>query len=361
MTTQTLPPGAVQTSDASDNEVVREVRNLTKHFPVGSLFRPRYVHALNDASFTIACRQVVALVGESGSGKSTTARLIARLMPPTRGQILLHGQDVLKTEPRRASLAYRKAVQMIFQDPFGSLNPLKTIGYAIERPMVRHGSLKGSGINAVYELLETVGLTPPQDIANRHPYQLSGGQRQRVAIARALAVQPEIILADEPISMLDVSIRMGVLNLMGRLKDEQGIGFLYITHDLASARYIADRTIVMYAGHMVEGADSIEMMDQPAHPYTKLLISAVPDPQSQLSVSEGEVRGEIPSLIDPPPGCPFVTRCPYALDVCRTVMPGREYVSSDHWVRCHLYGPGEGQDGPKTPATAPNSPPAGAA
>ena len=179
----------------------------------------------------------------------------------------------------------------------------------------------------MYELLETVGLTPPQDIANRFPYQLSGGQRQRVAIARALAVEPEIILADEPISMLDVSIRMGVLNLMERLKEERGIGFLYITHDLASARYIADRTIVMYAGHMVEGAESIELMDQPAHPYTKLLISAVPDPQSALSTTEDEVRGEIPSLIDPPPGCPFVTRCPYAMDVCRTVMPGREYVS----------------------------------
>ena len=361
MTTQTLPPGAVKPSAGHDNEVVLEVRNLTKHFPVGTPFRPRHVHALNDASFTIARRQVVALVGESGSGKSTTARLIARLMPPTRGQILLHGQDVLKTEPRRGSLAYRKAVQMIFQDPFGSLNPLKTIRYAIERPIIRHHNAQSGAINRVYELLETVGLTPPQDIANRFPYQLSGGQRQRVAIARALAVEPEIILADEPISMLDVSIRMGVLNLMARLKEERGIGFLYITHDLASARYIADRTIVMYAGHMVEGAESTELMDQPAHPYTKLLISAVPDPQSALSTTEDEVRGEIPSLIDPPPGCPFVTRCPYAMDVCRTVMPGREYVSSDHWVRCHLYGPGEGQDGPKTPATAPNPTPAGSA
>jgi peptide/nickel transport system ATP-binding protein len=354
MTTQTVPPSAVKTADAPDNEVVLDVRNLTKHFPVGSPFRPRYVHALNDVTFSIARRQVVALVGESGSGKSTTARLIARLMPPTRGQILLHGQDVLKTEPRRASLAYRKAVQMIFQDPFGSLNPLQTIGHAIGRPIVRHNKLKHWAVNEVHELLETVGLTPPQEIANRFPYQLSGGQRQRVAIARALAVQPEIILADEPISMLDVSIRMGVLNLMGRLKEERGIGFLYITHDLASARYIADRTIVMYAGHMVEGADAIELMDAPAHPYTKMLISAVPDPQSALATTDDEVRGEIPSLIDPPPGCPFVTRCPYAMDVCRTVMPGREYVTGDHWVRCHLHGPGEGQDGPKTPATAPS-------
>src|SRR4051794_16868732 len=316
MTTQTLPPGAVKPSAGHDTEVVLEVRNLTKHFPVGTPFRPRHVHALNDASFTIARRQVVALVGESGSGKSTTARLIARLMPPTRGQILLHGQDVLKTEPRRGSQAYRKAVQMIFQDPFGSLNPLKTIRHAIERPIIRHHHPQSGAINRVYELLETVGLTPPQDIANRFPYQLSGGQRQRVAIARALAVEPEIILADEPISMLDVSIRMGVLNLMQRLKDERGIGFLYITHDLASARYIADRTIVMYAGWQVEGAESKELMEQPAHPYTRLLLSAVPNPQAGLVTNDEEVRGEIPSLIDPPPRCPFLPRCPYAMDIC---------------------------------------------
>lgn len=317
------------------------IQNLTKHFPVGNAFRTRYVHALNDATFKIERGQVVALVGESGSGKSTTARLIARLMPPTKGEIIFKGNDVLKTEARKTSLEYRRQVQMIFQDPFGSLNPVHTIGDHLERPLLIHKRVRGREVqDKVHELLAKVGLTPPGDVARKYPYQLSGGQRQRVAIARALAVDPEIILADEPISMLDVSIRMGVLNLMERLKEEHGIGFLYITHDLASARYIGDRTIVMYAGHMVEGGPSREIMENPAHPYTQLLLSAVPNPHAGLSTRTVHARGEIPSLLDPPPGCPFATRCPKVMDVCRTVMPGREYINPDHWVRCHLYGPG---------------------
>jgi peptide/nickel transport system ATP-binding protein len=335
-------PSSGSSAGKSPGEVVLEVRNLTKHFPVGNPLRPNHVHALNDASFTIRRSQVVALVGESGSGKSTTARLIARLMPPTKGEIILRGQNVLKTEPREPSLRYRKEVQMIFQDPFGSLNPIHTIGHHIERPLQIHKVARGQEMHErAHQLLATVGLNPPAEYAQKHPYQLSGGQRQRVAIARALAVGPEIILADEPISMLDVSIRMGVLNLMERLKEERGIGFLYITHDLASARYIGDQTMVMYAGHMVEGAESTELMDKPAHPYTRLLLSAVPNPQAGLAMSEEQTRGEIPSLIDPPPGCPFAARCPQVMNVCRKVMPGREQIAPDHWVRCHLYGSGE--------------------
>jgi peptide/nickel transport system ATP-binding protein len=355
MTTDSVIAQAQMTTPGQ-RDIVLDVRNLTKHFPVGSIVNPKHVHALNDASFTIARGQVVALVGESGSGKSTTARLIARLMPPTRGGIWLHGQDVLKTERRRPSLDYRKRVQMIFQDPFGSLNPTHTIGHHLELPLKIHNLVSKRELqDRVHELLSTVGFNPPAEAANKYPYQMSGGQRQRVAIARALAVDPEIILADEPISMLDVSIRMGVLNVMEQLKEERGIGFLYITHDLASARYIGDRTIVMYAGNMVEGAESTELMSQPAHPYTRLLLSAVPNPEAGFATQEVQARGEIPSLIDPPPGCPFATRCPHVMDVCRTIMPGREYVDSDHWVRCHLYGPGKGEDGPKTPATAPNT------
>lgn len=354
--TQTVP--AASPAIVGGDDVVLEARNLSKRFSVGTAFKPRFVHALTDASFTIRRRQVVALVGESGSGKSTTARLLVRLMEPTSGQILLHGRDVLAEERRQASLAYRKSVQMIFQDPFGSLNPLKTIGYAVERPILRHGVASGAQAaeDRVHDLLETVGLSPAADVAARFPYQLSGGQRQRVAIARALGVEPEIILADEPISMLDVSIRMGVLNLLERLKDERGIGFLYITHDLASARYIGDRTIVMYAGHQVESADSTELMDAPAHPYTKLLLSAVPDPQSKLKLNTDAVRGEIPSLVDPPPGCPFAKRCPAVMDVCRSTMPERTYLTApgtpdtkEHWVRCHLHGAG----GQPAPALAP--------
>ncbi|MGA7729700.1 MAG: ABC transporter ATP-binding protein [Chloroflexia bacterium] len=322
-------------------DTVLEVRHLTKHFPIGNALRPHHVHALNDVSFTIRRGKVIALVGESGSGKSTTARLIARLMPPTRGEILFKGRNVLKTEPIRASLSYRNDVQMIFQDPFGSLNPVHTIGYHLERPLLIHKVVKRNELEPrIHQLLSTVGLNPPDHMAKKYPHQLSGGQRQRVAVARALAVNPEIILADEPISMLDVSIRMGILNLMERLKEEMGIGYLYITHDIASARYIGDQTMVMYAGHIVEGADSDELMQNPAHPYTKLLLSAVPNPHAGLMTRTIEARGEVPTLVDPPPGCPFAARCPHVMDICRKVMPGPEPVAGNHWVRCHLFGPG---------------------
>ena len=338
----TAPASETQGRASADEAPVLEVRHLTKRFPVGGLFDKRSVHALEDASFAIHRGEVIALVGESGSGKSTTARLIARLMPPTSGEIIFKGTDMVKAEPHAASRAYRSDVQMIFQDPFGSLNPTHTIGYHLERPLLIHK--KASSGNDLREkvlsLLTTVGLNPASDFATKFPYQLSGGQRQRVAIARALAVDPEVILADEPISMLDVSIRMGVLNLMERLKEERGIGYLYITHDIASARYIGDKTIVMYAGRMVEGATSDELMHNPAHPYTQLLLSAVPNPRAGLATRKTEARGEIPSLIDPPPGCPFAARCPKVMDVCRQVMPGTEQLGNDHWVRCHLFGPG---------------------
>jgi peptide/nickel transport system ATP-binding protein len=330
-------------SRATHDAPLLEVRNLTKRFPVGGMFRPKYVHALEDVSFGIRRGEVVALVGESGSGKSTTARLIARLMPPTQGEIIFKGEDVVKKEPRTASLGYRRQIQMIFQDPFGSLNPVKRIAHHLERPLLIHKKVQSrkEAHDRILELLTTVGLNPAEEFARKFPHQLSGGQRQRVAIARALAVDPEIMLADEPISMLDVSIRMGVLNLMERLKEERGIGYLYITHDIASARYIGDRTMVMYAGHMVEGADSESLMAEPAHPYTRLLLAAVPNPHAGLTKRTVEARGEVPSLIDPPPGCPFAPRCPQVMDVCRQVMPGVEHLATTHWVRCHLYGPGE--------------------
>jgi peptide/nickel transport system ATP-binding protein len=349
MTTQSQAHAALIDQDAP-GDVVLDVRNLTKRFPVGSTLNPEHVHALTDASFTIRRGEVLALVGESGSGKSTTARLITRLIAPTRGEILLHGKDVLKTERGGPSLSYRKQVQMIFQDPFGSLNPVHTIGAHIELPLKMHKIAQGrERQERIYDLLSTVGLNPPALVAARYPYQLSGGQRQRVAIARALAVDPEIILADEPISMLDVSIRMGVLNLMERLKRERGIGFLYITHDLASARYIGDRTMVMYAGHTVEGAESTELMDNAAHPYTRLLLSAVPDPHGGLATQEVQARGEIPSLIDPPPRCPFLPRCPHAMDICHKEIASPRTIAPNHWVRCHLYRPdGTSQLGAKT-------------
>ena len=321
-----------------------EVRGLSKRFPVGGWFGRSQVHALEDASFTLDRGRVTALVGESGSGKSTTARLVARLIEPSAGEIVLNGRDVLKSEPRSASLAYRADVQMIFQDPFASLNPVHTIGYHLERPLQVHAKAQGGAgrREQVASLLGAVGLTPAADFVDKFPHELSGGQRQRVAFARALAVDPAVMLADEPVSMLDVSIRMGILNLMERLKQERGIAYLYITHDIASARYIADETIVEYAGRMVEGAGGDDLIRSPAHPYTELLLSAVPDPRARRT-RQVRARAEPPSLIDPPPGCPFAPRCPRVMEICRQTMPGVEMIAPEHWVRCHLYGPGQDQ------------------
>jgi len=346
---------ASTTADATGTPNVMEIRNLTKRFPVGGLFDKREVHALEDVSFTIPRGQVVALVGESGSGKSTTARVLARLIQPTSGQILYQGRDILKEEPRRASLHYRNEVQMVFQDPFGSLNPAHPVKYLLERPLKIHKTVHGSDAiqRRVEELLDTVGLRPGSEVKEKFPYELSGGQRQRVAFARALAVEPKVLLADEPVSMLDVSIRVGVLNLMERLKEDNGISFLYITHDIASARYIGDQTNVMYAGRMVESAESRELIDAPAHPYTKLLLSAVPNPHAGLRTDEHISRGEIPSLVNPPAGCPFAPRCPHVMPECREAMPGITHIGPRHWVRCYLHGKGDASiDGTSAAATA---------
>ena len=323
-----------------EHNPVLEVRGMTKYFPVGVFYHPRQVHAVEDVSFTLQRGQVVALVGESGSGKTTTIRMIARLIPVTRGEIIFEGQDILKTEPHQVSLEYRRKVQLIFQDPFASLNAVHTIEHHLARPLIIHRQASGRQEihDRVCDLLETVELKPASEIANRYPHQLSGGQRQRVAIARALAVDPELILADEPISMLDVSIRMGVLNLIERLKEERGISYVYITHDLASARYIGDQIMVMYAGHMVEGGASESVIGNAAHPYTQLLLSAVPNPHAGLRTDkQTRARGEVPSLIDPPPGCPFAARCTKIMDFCRRTMPGKSVVEPGHWVRCHLF------------------------
>jgi peptide/nickel transport system ATP-binding protein len=332
---------SAETQTKPNQEPMLDVRHLVKYFPIGNALKPKYLHALDDVSFTVKRGEVVALVGESGSGKSTAARVVVRLYQPTSGEIFLDGKDVLKTEPRKASLDFRRRVQMIFQDPFASLSPNHSIGYQLERPIIIHKRAQGKAAirEKVYELLETAGLNPPREMAEKYPFELSGGQRQRVSVARALAVEPEIILADEPISMLDVSIRMGVLNLMEKLKEEKGIGFLYITHDLASARYIGDRTIVLYAGHMVESGESVRLMDNPQHPYTQLLLAAVPNPQAGLTTRTVQARGEIPSLIEPPPGCPFAPRCPRVMDECRRTMPKITTVEAGHWLRCHLFTP----------------------
>ena len=271
-------------SPAAPAAPVLEVTGLTKRFPVGGLFQDAQVHALEDVSFRIDRGEVVAVVGESGSGKSTTARLVARLMPPTTGTIRLDGRDVLAAEPRRPSLSYRSKVQMVFQDPFGSLNPVHSIGHHIARPLAIHGKAKGKGEtrDKTHELLATVGLNPPADYARKHPHELSGGQRQRVAIARALAPEPGVLVADEPVSMLDVSIRLGVLNLLAGLQRERDLGVLYITHDLATARHFSDDVLVMYRGAIVERGPADEVILNPQHEYTKRLAAAAPDPEKRL-------------------------------------------------------------------------------
>jgi peptide/nickel transport system ATP-binding protein len=318
-----------------------EVRNLTKRFAIGGAFRRAHVHAVDDVSFELRPGKITALVGESGSGKSTVARLLARLYDPNGGAVLFEGSDVSRVRRRRAVLRYRSQVQMIFQDPFGSLNPVKTIRHHVERPLRIHHIVPRAQIeDKVHELLRTVGLVPPADIAAKYPHELSGGQRQRVAIARALAVEPKVVLADEPISMLDVSIRIGILNLMLKLKEERGIAFLYVTHDLASARYIADDILVMYAGQIVERGPIEQVLSDPLHPYTRLLLAAVPDPATSSQTQAITLRkGVASAAVDPPDGCRFVTRCPLAIEVCSHVTPTLVEARPQHSARCHVTAP----------------------
>jgi peptide/nickel transport system ATP-binding protein len=318
-----------------------EVRNLTKRFAVGSAVRKSHVHAVDDVSFELRPGTITALVGESGSGKSTVARLLARLQDPSDGTVLFDGGDVARVRGRRDLLRYRSQVQMIFQDPFDSLNPAKTVRHHVERPLRIHRIVPSSQVEErVHELLRTVGLVPPEDIAAKYPHELSGGQRQRVAIARTLAVEPRVLLADEPTSMLDVSIRIGILNLMLRLKEERGIAFLYVTHDLASARYLADDILVMYAGQIVEQGPIEQVLAEPLHPYTQLLLSAAPDPATGLHAQTIEIRrGRSTAAIDPPDGCRFVSRCPLAVDVCSRVTPQLVEARPAQSARCHVNAP----------------------
>ena len=324
------------------SEPVLRLEGLEKVFRSGR----RTVKAVTDFNLTIRRGEVVGLVGESGSGKSTVARLVAQLHQPTSGKIRLNGQPLPARPTGRALLAYRRKVQMIFQDPFSSLNPTHTVGYALARPLEIHGLARGrETAPAVLALLERVGLAPGAMWVQKFPHELSGGQRQRVGIARALAVQPSLILADEPTSMLDVSIRLDIMNLMLDLRDQEGLSYLFITHDLAGARYMSDRVAVMYAGHLVEIGPSAELIGSPAHPYTRLLKSAAPKPESGLTVTRVEARGEIPDLTALPSGCPFEPRCAHARAECRVTLPRMVEIAAGHEVRCVLYYPELGAPG----------------
>ncbi len=321
-----------------------EVRNLTKRFPLGGTLHRASVHAVDDVSFELRPGTITALVGESGSGKSTVARLLARLYSPTAGTVLFEGGDLSAVRRRRDVLHYRSHVQIIFQDPFASLNPVKTVRYHLERPLRIHHIVPHDQLEErVHELLRDAGLVPPAEIAAKYPHELSGGQRQRVAIARALAVEPKVVLADEPTSMLDVSIRIGILNLMLKLKEEHEIAFLYVTHDLASARYIADDILVMYAGQIVERGPAEEVLAEPLHPYTRLLLSAAPDSAVGLKATRIEQRrGLAAAAVDPPEGCRFVGRCPLAVAVCSELTPALVEAHPGRAARCHVTAPAPG-------------------
>ncbi len=325
---------------------VLEAVHIRKVFPLRKLrfWGPeRSVKAVEDTSLALYPGRATALVGESGSGKTTVARLLARLYALSEGELRFRGQSA-KGRGARALRSYRRHVQLIFQDPFSSLNPVHTIRYHLRRPLRLHGHARTPEEETaqITSLLERVNLTPAEQFLDKFPHQLSGGQRQRVAIARALAARPEVLLADEPVSMLDVSIRLDVLNLLNRLKEEDRLALLYITHDIASARYFADDTLVMYAGQMVEGGPSEEVTQRPKHPYTQLLLQAAPDPDRlgpgprASGVVDG-ARGEPPSLISPPSGCRFHPRCPFAMPVCKERFPPRTNLGSGHWTHCFLY------------------------
>jgi peptide/nickel transport system ATP-binding protein len=311
---------------------------LSKHFRIGNTLAKHTLHAVDDVNLAIGRREIVALVGESGSGKSTVARLLARLYQPTTGEIYLEGKPLSGIRGRRNVLRYRGDVPMVFQDPFASINPVFRVSHGVMRSLKLHRpDLSAAQRHEEAERVFTaVGLTPASEALQRFPHELSGGQRQRVGFAQALALRPKLILADEPVSMLDVSIRIGLLNLMASLRNDQGVSILYITHDIASARYVADRLIVMYAGHIAETGPTEEVLSRPRHPYTQLLLSAVPDPRAPLGVGAETDRGEPPKVIDPVPGCRFRWRCPLAIDECHSVTPPLRELLPEHSVACHV-------------------------
>ena len=318
-----------------------EVRDVRKYFPVrGGLLRRvvANVRAVDGVSFSVRRGQTFGLVGESGCGKSTLGRSIVRLQSPTAGQVLLEGEDIAGLS-RRDLMPYRRRMQMIFQDPYASLSPRRTVEQTLREPLDVHKvGNAGERSRRVRELLDVVGLS--SRALDRYPHEFSGGQRQRVGIARALALEPQLIVADEPVSALDVSVQSQILNLVEDLQAEHGIAFIFIAHDLAVIQHVSDVVGVMYLGRLVEIAGSQALYAEPKHPYTRALMSAIPQPEPGSGRKRIVLGGEVPSPMKPPPGCPFHTRCPKVMDRCRSEAPelrnlGNE--SSPHWVSCHLH------------------------
>jgi oligopeptide transport system ATP-binding protein len=315
-----------------------EVTDLKMYFPVtaGFLIQRKVadVKAVDGVSFHVKHGETLGLVGESGCGKSTTGRAILQLHRPTEGSVVFEGQELTEIKGKEMR-AFRRKMQMIFQDPFSSLNPRMSVGAIVGEPMMIHGLYKGKERQDRIEyILNAVGLNPY--FAGRYPHEFSGGQRQRIGIARALAVEPDFLVADEPVSALDVSIQAQIINLMEDLQEDFDLTYLFIAHDLAVVRHISDRVAVMYLGKMMELADSLELYQNPLHPYTKALLSAVPitDPEVERARERIILSGDVPSPMRPPPGCVFSTRCPIVIDDCKESVPEWREVTTDHWVAC---------------------------
>jgi len=316
-------------------EKILQVNELKKHFIMG---KGQILQAVNDVTFHVNKGETFGLVGESGCGKSTIGRTILGLYDKTGGNVLYDGKDIHALNEKEKFNYYRR-VQMIFQDPYASLNPRSTVKEVISEPMEVHGlyKTKKEQLDRVYQLLEEVGLN--RDHANRYPHEFSGGQRQRIGIARALALDPDFIIADEPISALDVSVQAQVVNLLKELQMDKGLTFLFIAHDLSMVKQISDRIGVMYLGNLVELTTSGQLYDNPLHPYTQALLSAIPIPDPDIEESRERIilEGDLPSPINPPSGCVFRTRCPFAMEVCSIKKPVWQEVERDHYAACHLY------------------------
>ncbi|ACJ32741.1 ABC-type oligopeptide transport system, ATPase component [Anoxybacillus flavithermus WK1] len=322
----------------SMNEPLLQVKGLKKYFPItAGLFNKQIgqVKAVDDLSFSVYKGETLGIVGESGCGKSTTGRMLLRLIEPTEGSIIFENEEVTKLSPQQLR-KLRRDMQMIFQDPFASLNPRHTVEKILEEPLIVHGiGSKEERRKKVREMLEVVGLSSYH--AKRYPHQFSGGQRQRIGIARALMTKPKLIIADEPVSALDVSIQAQVLNLLEDLQKEFGLTYIFIAHDLGVVRHISDRVGVMYLGRMVELANSEDVYRNPKHPYTQALLEAVPIPDPEYKKEKQLLSGDLPSPSNPPAGCAFHTRCQACMDICKTTKPAWKEVEQGHYVACHLY------------------------
>ena len=313
------------------SDTILEVKHLKKYFntPKGTL------HAVDDVSFTLERGKTLGIVGESGCGKSTTGRALLRLIEPTAGEVIFNGEDITKKNKEQMRLL-RREMQLIFQDPYASLDPRKTVSEIIGEPLKLQKLIPDAKKRAerVHELMEVVGLA--DRLINTYPHELDGGRRQRIGIARALAMEPKLIICDEPVSALDVSIQAQILNLMQDLQEQMGLTYIFITHDLSVVNHFANDIAVMYLGQLIEKAPSVTLFDNPVHPYTKALLSAIPVPSLRKKRQRVMLKGEISSPINPKPGCRFAVRCPYATDRCRTEEPKLVEIEKDHFVACHL-------------------------